>query len=85
MVSGSNTSKLEHCSCENIYVNWISSPIYSYFSFAVSFFKGTLYKLYSPMATLFKGQYVQWEGVMKCHAVFTQLIKKGDIKDPLGI
>jgi len=38
---------------------------YSYFSIAVSFFKAILYKLYNPIVTFFKYQFLQRAGVMK--------------------
>ena len=43
----------------------LSSPIYSYFSIAVSFFKAILYKLYNPIVTVFKDKFLQRAGVMK--------------------
>ena len=53
------------CELVSIYVNWLSSSIYSYFSVIVSFFKATLYKLHTPITTVFKGQFIQEAGVMK--------------------
>jgi len=44
-------------------INYLSSPIYSYFSIAVSFFKAILHKLYNPIVTVFKDQFLQWAGV----------------------
>ena len=46
-------------------INYLSNSIYSYFSIAVSFFKAILYKLYNPIVTVFKGQFLHPEGVTK--------------------
>jgi len=62
---GSRTPKSDHGSIENVYINYLSSPIYSYFSIAVSFFKAKLYKLYNPIVTVFKDQFLQWAGITK--------------------
>ena len=42
---GSRTPKSDHGNSENVKINYLSSPNYSYFSIAVSFFKVILYKL----------------------------------------
>jgi len=65
VVFGSKTPKSDHGSCENFYVNCLNNPIYSYFSVSVSFCKAILYKLYNPIVTVFKGQFVQRIGLRK--------------------
>jgi len=51
---GSNTPKSDHESCENVYVNSLSSPSYSNVSVAVFFFELMLYKCHSSIPTIFK-------------------------------
>ena len=48
-----------------IQVNYLSSHNYGYFSIPLSFFKAILYKLYNPVVTVFKCEFVRLAGVMK--------------------
>jgi len=62
---GCKTPMSDHGSSKNVYLDYLSSPIYSYFSIAVSFFKAILYKLYNPIVTVFKDQFLQRAGFTK--------------------
>ena len=57
--------KSDHGSCEKVYFNYLSSPIYSYFSITESFFEVIIYERHIPLVTVFKCQFVQQAYVMK--------------------
>ena len=51
-MSGDRIAKFDDGSCENVNVNWLSSPIYRYLSVVVSFFSKVHYTNFLPQLLL---------------------------------
>jgi len=58
MKFGSKIPMSDHGSCKNVCINYLSLPIYNYFSVAIYFFKAILYKIYNSTTNVFRGQFV---------------------------